>query len=345
MTTTSNWRERALERSQVITDAWEVTKTWAGRIADWILFGCMMVNIVEIIAAIPVQVSNAVLGVQVVMLDVGGFSLATMGEQAREQGDERAAHKATLTGYFLIGVTILTLLLVTIGLLWPKQTKQYTDGAEKALILVRIVMTVIYGHVIHSLRRATVQRQQATYTEQYTELTERLTESEHRVNELVERMANELSEQFTQQLQRTSNAHPARSEIATINEIVTTHAHTLSELAALPALLEELRQEVETIKQAQTEQRHLPVPNRVRPKLSVVEANTEDRRPNTAPKERTERTRQTESDKGTFVRSCLAETPNIRNADIQRKASERGMTISPAYISEVRKAFTQEQSA
>jgi hypothetical protein len=37
----------------------------------------------------------------------------------------------------------------------------------------------------------------------------------------------------------------------------------------------------------------------------------------------------------------IAETPNIRNVDIQRKASERGMSLSPAYISETRKAFTR----
>jgi len=44
-------------------------------------------------------------------------------------------------------------------------------------------------------------------------------------------------------------------------------------------------------------------------------------------------------DKGSFVRQCLTENPNIRNSEIQRKATEHNLTISPAYISEVRKAF------
>ena len=335
MTTNSNWREAALAKSEIISDAWEVTKTYAGRIAEWILFLCMVMNILEILVTLPTTLSNIVLGTQVVMLDVGGFSLATMGEQAREQGDERAAHKASVTGYFLIGVTIVTLLLVTVGLLWSP-AKYYTDQAEKGLILVRVVMTVIYAHVIHSLRQATAQRQQVSFTEQFTELTERLTESEQR-----------LTEHFTEQLQRTVNEHPTHSEVANMSETLTTHAHTLSELVALPTLLEHLQQEVQAMREAYTEQRrHLPVPHNARPKLSVVEANTEYRRPNTAPKERTvHRTPKSESDKGTFVRSCLAETPNMRNADIQRKASEQGMTISPAYISEVRKAFLQEQTA
>ncbi len=126
----TSWREAALARSEVISDAWEVTKTYAGRIAEWVLFGCMIMNILEILVTLPSALSNIVLGTQVVMLDVGGFSLASMGEQAREQGDERAARKASVTGNFLIGVTIVTLLLVTIGLLWSA-AKHDTDMAEK----------------------------------------------------------------------------------------------------------------------------------------------------------------------------------------------------------------------
>jgi len=156
-----SWREAALARSEVISDAWEVTKTYAGRIAEWVLFGCMVMNILEILVTLPSALSNIVLGTQVVMLDVGGFSLASMGEQARQQGDERAARKASVTGNFLIGVTIVTLLLVTIGLLWSA-AKQDTDMAEKGLILVRVIMTVIYGHVIHSLRSVTTHRQHAS---------------------------------------------------------------------------------------------------------------------------------------------------------------------------------------
>jgi len=116
----------------------------------------------------------------VVMLDIGGFSLASMADQARQQGNERAARRAARTGWFLIGVTILTLLLVSIGLLWPHTPaiQDFTGKAEKGLILVRVIMTVIYGHVIHSLRRATTTRQHTTFTEQFTKLSEHLTETQ-----------------------------------------------------------------------------------------------------------------------------------------------------------------------
>lgn len=94
---------------------------------------------------------NLNLSVQVVMLDIGGMSLASMAAHAREQGDEAAAKKAGTTSRFLIGLMIVTLLLVSVGVLFPG-VKSYTDIAEKGLILVRVVMTVIYGHVLHSLR-------------------------------------------------------------------------------------------------------------------------------------------------------------------------------------------------
>ncbi len=149
-----SWRDRALERAEIITDAWEVTKSYAGRLAEWILFLCMIFCIIEILPGVtfPTWASNVVLGVQAVMLDIGGFALSSMADHARTNGDAQAARKADKTGKFLIGIVILTLALITVGLLYPP-AKGYTDGAEKVLILVRVVMTVVYGHVIHSLRR------------------------------------------------------------------------------------------------------------------------------------------------------------------------------------------------
>lgn len=149
----AHWKTLVLTRLEVITDAWEVTKTGAGRIAEWVLFGCMIVNILEILPDLHVSsaLSNSVLATQAVTLDIAGFSLATMAEQARANGEKKAARKATWTGYFLIGLMMVTISLVTIGLLWP-HTKTSTDMAEKGLILVRVIMTVIYSHVVHSLR-------------------------------------------------------------------------------------------------------------------------------------------------------------------------------------------------
>ncbi|QBD75157.1 hypothetical protein EPA93_03765 [Ktedonosporobacter rubrisoli] len=148
-----SWKTIALARAEIITDLWEVAKAYAGRAAEWVLFLCMVVNIVEMLPGVNIAgwILNTVLGVQVVMLDIGGMSLGTMASHIREQGNAEAAKKADVTSKFLIGLMVVTLLLVSIGMLFPA-IKLYTDMGEKGLILVRVVMTVIYGHVIHSLR-------------------------------------------------------------------------------------------------------------------------------------------------------------------------------------------------
>jgi hypothetical protein len=152
-----NWKDAALVKAEAITDAWEVVKAYAGRAAEWVLFFCMIINIIEMLPEVNLSTSftNTVLGVQVVMLDIGGLSLSTMSAHARLMGDLKAAKRAGTTSAFLIGLMIVTLLMVSIGLLFPA-VKPYTDLAEKGLILIRVVMTVIYSHVIHSLRSTNV---------------------------------------------------------------------------------------------------------------------------------------------------------------------------------------------
>jgi hypothetical protein len=153
-----HWKDAALAKAEAITDAWEVVKAYAGRAAEWVLFVCMIINIVQMLPGVAVArwVLNLVLGVQVVMLDIGGLSLSTMSAHARALGDVKAAKRAGTTSAFLIGLMIVTLLLVSIGLLFPI-AKPYTDLAEKGLILIRVVMTVVYSHVIHSLRSTNFQ--------------------------------------------------------------------------------------------------------------------------------------------------------------------------------------------
>lgn len=52
-----------------------------------------------------------------------------------------------------ISIMMITLFLLTIGQIWPI-TKPYMDVANDALILVRVGMTVLYGHIVHSLGKS-----------------------------------------------------------------------------------------------------------------------------------------------------------------------------------------------
>ena len=292
------------------------------------------------------------------MLDVGGFSLATMGEQAREQGDTRAAHKASVTGYFLIGVTIVTLLLVTVGLLWSP-TKYYTDQAEKGLILVRVVMTVIYAHVIHSLRQATAH----AITNQVDVLATTVTEQFQRLEEELARVQQDMHRQFTSELTATNRRLTDLSErIATtdrqlanlpehlaatdrrltdilqpLQATMQEHTSALEGLAALPGRLCELEQSLLSLSTAPSHKLHLSVVTSDRPHRSVsVPTSVGSDQP-------TDNTDGEATDKGAFVRRCLSDNPTMRVADIQRQAAHQGLRIAHSYISDLRKAFLAEQ--
>lgn len=154
----AHWRDRAIQRSEGISDAWEVVKAYSARFAEWILFACMVANIIQMLPGVKVLpwVEATVMGIQVVTLDVAGFGLASMGAAARRAGNNAVAETAEKTGKWLIGLMIVTLLVVAIGVLFPT-TKDAIDYIEKGLILVRVVMTVVYGHVMHALREAGIE--------------------------------------------------------------------------------------------------------------------------------------------------------------------------------------------
>jgi hypothetical protein len=97
---------------------------------------------------------------------------------------------------------------------------------------------------------------------------------------------------------------------------------------AFPALAERLIAAPRLTERTEPNIRKL---TRVRPTVAVEEEpNTGT---NTAPNE---------NDKGAFVRQCLRDHPEMRNADIRRKAEAAKLMISPSYISETRKAFFEE---
>src|ERR1019366_4562445 len=114
-----HWRDRAIQQSEIITDIWQVWNAYTGRLAEIVLFACMVVNIIEMLPGVALSdvFISTVLGVQIVSLDIGGLSLSSMAHQARERGSTKAADMATLTSRFLIGLMVVTLLTVSVGLL------------------------------------------------------------------------------------------------------------------------------------------------------------------------------------------------------------------------------------
>lgn len=222
-----HWKTRAIQHSEGITDAWEVTKVYCGRLAEWILYICMIMNVLSIFIAFPSAVSNLVLGIQVVTLDIAGFGLQSMADHAKDMGNEKVAGGAKTTSWFLIGLMILTMLLVTIGILIPP-LKFYTDWADKLLILVRVVMTVIYGHVVHGLRHVDQQLNVPELLAKAAEVEELKRRDERRAKELKDQQ--ELKE---------------KELMAKANELKKLEAEKAKELMAKDQLIEELMAKVD----------------------------------------------------------------------------------------------------
>jgi len=131
-----------------------VALTWAGGLADWILFLCLVSNIVEVLAHLAgTPFSNIVMGTQSILLDIGGFALLTMAVHAHQRGERRTRNSAAFVGGLLMLVTLATVVLITVGNLWPKAADQ-VQNINQALILARIGMTIVYECTIHLLRHA-----------------------------------------------------------------------------------------------------------------------------------------------------------------------------------------------
>jgi hypothetical protein len=361
-------KERLIAYSRAITDAWEVTIAYAGRVAEWVLFGCMMMNIIEILPGVHITdaASNVILGVQAITLDIGGLGLYTIAKHASDQGDEKAARRASITSYCLIGLMIVTVLLVAVGTLYPT-AKSTTDQIGTWLILARVVMTVVYSFIMHSLhqygqelpvRRDQLEEREARFNEHIQAITERhneqirsletkmteqneyqicsvqamITEQIRAVTEKTEQkirsVEQRLTERFTEQIHVTSEQD--RTFTANTTEHIQASFHDLFQ-----PMLDTLEQHKTTLARVEQKLQEERIPNtekQMPPNVRYFAPKSEHRKgPNESPN--------TEFDKGDFVRSCLTEIPNIRNAEIQRRAEEMGQKISPAYISEIRKSF------
>lgn len=176
-----HWRDQLIAKSEAISDAWQVALAYAGRSAEIILFVCMFINIVEMVPTIHVcdWLSNGTLIVQMITLDVAGFGLGSMATHVRREGDEETAKKAEGVGRILISIMVISLINITVKLLFGPIVPGLSSLAgyvDDALILARVVATVFYGHVIHSLREAKqyLQEQKQEQTEDLQAERERL---------------------------------------------------------------------------------------------------------------------------------------------------------------------------
>lgn len=164
MSQVKHWKNTAIQKSGFLSDLWDVFISYGGRAAGWILFGCMLCNIIQVIpgVTVPQAIISLVMGVQIVTLDIAGFGLNTIAKDVlkhSQDGDAReTAYGAKKLASFLIGLMILTVALITIGVLYSP-AKGTVDIIDKVLILARIILIVVYMHTMHDLRQVELEVQ------------------------------------------------------------------------------------------------------------------------------------------------------------------------------------------
>ena len=344
MTTNSgqqHWPERAMEQAEAISDAWEVAMTYAGHLAKWVLFGCLVANLVEVVVTVPDGFGGAVLIVQAITLDIAGFGLATMGAQARRQGNRQAARTAGVMGWTLISIMLLTVGLVTLAVLRP-ETKSFVHAAEDVLILVRVLATVLYGHVIHSLREAKQQ-----YTNQVTRVQEELDNAQQQVSSgqaEVSRLRAHLDTKNKEVDSLRGQVSSGQGEVSTLRtQLDTLRGQVDSGQAEVDTLRRQLQSALAQVERVRTEVRekqHEPEGGRVSSgqaaQVSTRQAHVDSGQ--VIPLDRNKRERgQQEAEQvlGEHIKALLSQRPELSNRAIASK-----LACSPTTVGKWRKSLT-----
>src|SRR5215472_4060853 len=153
-TANKNWKRDAMEKAMVISDAFEVFKAWLAHIANWVLFICLIGNILQTVVSLGSEIAGTVLCIQCVMLDIAGASLYTMAQHAKSQSNEKGARLAMIMSIILLVIMTVTALNSTLNSIFPELSALVQD-INYGLIFARIVIVVAYGNIVHQLNTST----------------------------------------------------------------------------------------------------------------------------------------------------------------------------------------------
>jgi hypothetical protein len=294
-----------------VTDFFSWLFALCSRLAEPLMLLCTLYIVAE--AGVPAialpALHNLAIGIMICAPEIilpGSFVVAS-------RAQEHARLLFTVCWTF-VGLTLVTLISLFV---W-----HFTGASLAWLMCARCAAAVGYSILMRVMTHGQIEPQKVSAPDVLATLTEHLQGIEANIQRIVSAQIAETEHRITERLSET---------LQSLERTSTEHQNlpALAELTALPAQLE--RQTQAQLRVLMQEVKAALEANATRPRLALVE-----RTPNMG---------ESGIDKAAFVRSCLTDHPEMRNADIQRKASEQGVNISPAYISELRKAFTEEQSA
>jgi hypothetical protein len=290
-----------------VTDFFSWLFALCSRLAEPLMLLCTLYIVAE--AGVPViarpSLHNLAIGIMICAPEIILPGSFVVASRAQEH-----ARLLFAVCWTFVGLTLLTLISLFV---W-----HFTGTSLAWLMCARCAAAIGYSILMRVMAHGQIEPQKVSAPDVLATLTEHLQSIEANFHQTLAAQIAETEQRITERIERTSTDHHSMS---TLTELAALHAQLERQTQASQAQLRTLMQEVKAALEA----------NAARPRLALVE--------------RTSNTSESGIDKAAFVRSCLTEHPEMRNADIQRKASEQGITISPAYISELRKAFTEEQSA
>jgi hypothetical protein len=355
--TTEHWRDRLIAKASFLSDVWQVVLAWGAAAAEWIIYLCMFANILELFITFSPGLANGILATQSITLDVAGFGLASMASHALRYGNEEAAKKAQGMSNTLIVLMVITVLLMAIGhISLFKPIYQYLGWIETGLILVRLVISVFYSHVVHSVREANASTPAPIPLNQATDFLKRFEEIEAKIEERFKNLSStlsaqtsttalvELQEQLKLQAEQLKNLKVELQQSKTLNTVNHPVA-TFTGPAPAPAT---------STTPSATNTATAPSSTQVKPRnepvlLHRVQA-TEQSRNAQAPKSNkaaseapapSSNSKQS-FNKTAFVVDCLRENPAISSAEIKERAAKLNQTISDPIISMARKDFKSQ---
>jgi hypothetical protein len=356
-TTVTHWRDALIAKSETISDAWQVFLAYAGRAAEVVLFGCMVISLVQMVPTMHLWqwLTDGTLIVQMITLDIAGFGLNSMAKHVKRAGDEETAQKAETTGNFLIGIMIVSLLSVTVKQMFGKSAPVVDEAmtyVDYTLILIRVVMTVVYGHVIHSLRESKqhIQAQQEEKREdlqgEIDRLQQALQDEERQASETKAELTHTmdqlsyLQESLNQSLQNGTSMQASMTEMELAMQAklqATMQAARLQMQAEMKAQQEKLQAEAQATQvQLQAEIADL--------KRANVQLKAQQKEQVKAPVKPELHAVPGKFDAREFVFSCLHKSPDLKLAEIAKLASMQGQELSETTISRYRKEYRESST-
>jgi hypothetical protein len=245
--TSRNWK-RAFAQSTYITVTWNWFLTLAAKAAEPVLVASVLYASVKFLPIVhfPPQYDVVVFIAQFVALDIGGLSLNTLADQAKQDGNDEGAKQAKHLSLALVAVMLIGVIMAGVDQV-VKLDGQIGTVIDTVLLIARAVMAVLYSRVIHSLRNDEG-NQYATYEKE--EIDEVIAEMvQLAVQEVVSHLESSLSQSLDERLTGLDVRHAeamARFKAEQTTAISETHKTIMTTLEiALQTSVRETRQPTE----------------------------------------------------------------------------------------------------